>query len=122
MYPVEQYLKTLKGYVRQRAQSVGYIINQALGFCMEYMQKCPLTARHVWDDEEDPRMNDEFLEGKGRWRILTVELEQWIHDFVLNNAEILQDYREYALHYHTSSTIVRVKRSTMCSRIFRQND
>lgn len=38
MYPVEQYLKTLKGYIQQRAQpegsmARGYIMDKALGFC-----------------------------------------------------------------------------------------
>jgi hypothetical protein len=42
MYLMEHYLKTLKGYVWQRAQPEGsmaqvYIINEALGFYTEYM-------------------------------------------------------------------------------------
>jgi hypothetical protein len=99
MYPVERYLKTLKGYVRQRAQpegsmARGYIMDEALGFCTEYMQNCDVTARRVWDDTEEPSMNSELLEGKGRRRVLTGELQHWIHEFVINNADILQDYRE----------------------------
>ena len=99
MYPVERYLKTLKGYVRQRAQpegskARGYIMEEALGFCTEYMQNCTMTARRVWDDKEEPSMNDEVLQGKGRRRLLSPELQQWIHEFVINNAEILEDYRE----------------------------
>jgi len=71
MYPVERYLKTLKGYVLQRAQpegsmARGYIMDEALGFCTEYMQNCDVTARRVWDDTEEPSMNSELLEGKGR--------------------------------------------------------
>jgi hypothetical protein len=43
MYPMERYLKTFKGYVRQQAQpkgsmAQGYIMDEALGFCTEYMQ------------------------------------------------------------------------------------
>ena len=75
----------------------GYIIEEALGFCTEYMQKCTMTTRRVWDDKEEPSTNDEVLQGKGRRRILSTKLQQWIHEFVCNNAEILQDYREYAL-------------------------
>ena len=38
MYPMERYLKTLKGYVRNRARpeasmAEGYAIDEALGFC-----------------------------------------------------------------------------------------
>jgi hypothetical protein len=99
MYPMERYLKTLKRYVRQCAQpegsmSHGYIMKEALGFCTEYMQGCNLTQRRVWDDKEDPTMNDEVVEGKGRQRTLTAKLRRWIHEFVLNNAESLAPYRE----------------------------
>ena len=111
MYPVERYLKTLKGYVRQRAQpegsmARGYIMEEALGFCTEYMQNCTMTSRRVWDDKEEPSMNDEVLQGKGRRRILSPELQQWIHEFVLNNAEILQDYREYAPKQYDSYIVI----------------
>ncbi len=72
----------------------GYIMEEALGFYTEYMQNCTLTSRRVWDDKEEPNMNDEVLQGKGRRRMLSTELQKWIHEFVLNNAEILEDYRE----------------------------
>ena len=72
----------------------GYIVDEALGFCTEYMQECSITQQRVWDDKEDPTMNDEILEGKGRKRTLTAELRGWIHSFVLNNAIPLEVYRE----------------------------
>jgi hypothetical protein len=48
MYPMERYLKTMKGYVRQRAHpegsmAQGYIMDEALGFCTEYMQRCTMS-------------------------------------------------------------------------------
>jgi hypothetical protein len=54
----------------------GYIIDEVLGFCMEYMQGCPLTQQRVSDNKEDPTMNDEIVEGKGRQRALTAELRE----------------------------------------------
>jgi hypothetical protein len=42
-------------------------------------------------------MNDEIVEGKGRQQTLTVELRERIHEFVLNNANLLQSYREYVI-------------------------
>ena len=99
MYPMEQYLKRLKGYVRQRAQpegsmARGYIIDEALGFCTEYMQDCELTCRRIWDDQEEPAAKSKVVEGIGRYRLLTSELRAWIHEFVLMNAEPLQPYKE----------------------------
>jgi len=99
MYPIEWYLKTLKGYVRQRAHpegsmAEGYAREEAIGFCTEYMQDYPITRRRVWDDKEDPTMNDEITEGSGRPKTLSADIRHWIHEFVLNNAESLQSYRE----------------------------
>ena len=89
----------MKGYVRQRAKlegsiARGYTIEEALGFCTEYMQDCELTRRRTWDDEEEARAKSEVVEGKGRYRLLTAELRERIHEFVLTNAEPLQLYRE----------------------------
>lgn len=79
MYPVERYMKTLKGYVRQRAQpegsmTRGYIMEEALEFCTEYMQNCTVTSRRVWDDKKEPSTNDEVLQGKGRRRVPSPQL------------------------------------------------
>ena len=45
MYPMERYLKTLKGYVRlqnnhEGSMTQGYIMDEAIGFCTKYMQHC----------------------------------------------------------------------------------
>ena len=71
-----------------------YIMDEALGFCTEYMQRCTMSQCRVWDNKEDPTMNDEIPEGKGRRRRLTAELRLWLHKFVLNNVELLKSYRE----------------------------
>ena len=78
MYHMEMHLKMLKGCVpncaRPKPNMVeGYAIDETHGFCMEYMHTT------VWDDKEDPTMNNEIHEGVGRLRILTLELHRWIH-------------------------------------------
>ena len=91
---MERHLKILKGYVRLRSNHEGYIMNEAMGFYTEYMQHCCKSERRVWDDKEEPAMNSEVIEGNGRHRLLLDKLRFWIHEFVLNNAEPLQVYRE----------------------------
>jgi hypothetical protein len=96
---MEQYLKRLKGYIRQQAQpeesiTKGYIMDEELGFCMEYMQECNLKHQRILDDKEEPAMNSKGLEGKDRHRLLSAKLRAWIHEFVLMNAEPLQPYKE----------------------------
>ena len=79
MYSMKRYLKTLKGYVQNRAgpeasMAEGYAIEEVFGFCTEYMQTYTITSRKVWDDKDDPTMNDEILEGVGRPKILTPKI------------------------------------------------
>jgi hypothetical protein len=71
MYPIARYLKTLNGYVQNKARpkgsmAKGYALEEVLGFCIEYIQDFIATRRRVWDDKEDPAMIDEVLEGSGR--------------------------------------------------------
>ena len=69
-------------------------MDEAFGFCTKYTQNCSVTARRVWDDTVEPNMNFELLECKGKRCVLTADLQHWIHGFVINNVEILEDYRE----------------------------
>jgi hypothetical protein len=39
-------------------------------------------------------MTDEILEGKGRLRLLSDELQKWLHNFVCDNVDALKPYRE----------------------------
>ena len=72
----------------------GYIIDEALGFCTEYMQECELKRRRIWDNHEEPTAKSKVVEGGERYRRLTSELRAWIHKFVLTNAEPLHAFRE----------------------------
>ena len=99
MYPYERYFKTLKGYVRNLAKpegsiAQGYQTEQALGFITEYMADYKLTSHRIWDDEQEPTMVDEILEGKGKLRLLSEELRSAMHEFVLDNASHIQPYRQ----------------------------
>jgi hypothetical protein len=58
MYPMERYMKALKGYVRNVVQSkgnmvTGYAIEKVLGFCTEYIQGFQFMKRKMWDDKEE---------------------------------------------------------------------
>ncbi len=58
MYHVEHYMKTLKGYVKNKARpkrsmTEGYAIEKALGFCTKHLQDFIATKQRVWDEKED---------------------------------------------------------------------
>ena len=71
----------------------GYVVMEALGYCTEYMQEYTVTTRRVRDDKEDPSMYDEILKGAERARCLPPHLRHWIHEFVVNNAAPLEEWR-----------------------------
>jgi hypothetical protein len=72
----------------------GYIMDEIMEFCTEYMQHCYESERRVWDNKEKPAINNEVIKRNGRYRLLSDEVCLWIHEFVLNNAEPLQVCRE----------------------------
>jgi hypothetical protein len=76
MYPMEQYMKILKDYVRTKAKpegsmAEGFAMDDTLGFCTEYMTQS---------------MYDEVMEGSWQVRPMSQQFRQWAHDFVLDNS------------------------------------
>jgi hypothetical protein len=57
------------------------------------MQKYTVTTRRVWDDKENPSMYDVILKGAERARRLPPDLQEWIREFVVNNAAPLEEWR-----------------------------
>jgi hypothetical protein len=79
MYPIARYLKTLKGYVQNKARPEGsmvegYALEEVLGFCTKYIQDFTITRQRVWDDKEDPTIIGEVFEGGGWPQFMTVDL------------------------------------------------
>ncbi len=82
MYPIEHYLKTLKGYVNNKARiegsmEKGYAFEEALGFYTKYLQDFTTIQHRVWDEKEDQIMFDEMFEGNGHPRVMNVDSKTW---------------------------------------------
>jgi hypothetical protein len=97
MYPVERYMKTLKGYVRNMARleasmAEGYVKDECIGFVTEYLQRFDATQRRVWDADEEYGDVEEVLEGAGRLYMMTPELRDRAHQYVLRNIGVLQPW------------------------------
>jgi hypothetical protein len=52
----------------------GYVLEEALRFCIEYLVDFTTTWHRVWDDKEDPSMFDEMFEGDKHPQIMSIEL------------------------------------------------
>ena len=98
MYPIERYMKVLKKFVRNKAKPEGsicegYLMQEAIGFCTEYMKDFSNVNRHVWDDDDDQRVASEVLEGNGRRFKLSNEEIIAIHAYVLQNTSSFDKWR-----------------------------
>lgn len=97
MYPMERYMKLLKGHVRtyyrpEASMAMGYIKDETLGFLTEYMAGSGDHMRRVWQSEEDDGVTGEVVEGSGRVVQLSIELRDKAHSYVLQNTEPMQPW------------------------------
>jgi hypothetical protein len=95
MYPVERYMKTLKEYVRNMAQpkasmAEGYLKDECLGFVTEYLQRFDVVHMRVWNAEEEYGDAEEVLEGARKSYLMTTELRNVVHQYVLRNISVMQ--------------------------------
>jgi hypothetical protein len=96
MYPVERYMKVLKNHVRNLARpeacmAEGYLKDECIGFITEYLHKFEATQRRVWDEDEEYGDAEEVLQGAGKPYVMTSELRDLAHEYVLTNASVMQE-------------------------------
>ena len=100
MYPCERYLGTLKSFVRNKAQpeasmAKGYVAEEALGFCTEYLNLQQYTKRHIWEAAEDESNRASVVEGAGRvLNMSEAELDR-AHTYVVSHHGCAADMRRY---------------------------
>jgi hypothetical protein len=99
MYPIERYQKTLKNYVRNMARpeasmAEGYLKDECIGFITEYLQRFDVVQRRVWDADEEYGDAEEVLEGAGKSYVMSAAQRDVAHQYVLDNAETMQDWRQ----------------------------
>jgi hypothetical protein len=98
MYPCERYLGTLKSFVRNRAHpeasmAKGYVAEEALGFCTEYLKLHQYTKRHIWEADEEESMRAFVVQGRGRvFNMSAAELER-AHTYVILHHGCTEDMR-----------------------------
>lgn len=70
MYPMGQHMKMLKDYVRSYGRPKGsivegYLVEEILRFCSEYMEGYGAMTQIVRDANEDQAIHNVLVEGKG---------------------------------------------------------
>lgn len=96
MYPVERYMKVLKNHVRNLARpeacmAEGYLKDECIGFITEYLHGFEHTQRRVWDEDEEYGDAEEVLQGAGKPYVMSANLRDIAHEYVLMNSAIMED-------------------------------
>ena len=100
MYPMERYMKLLKGHVRsyyrpEASMALGFIKDETLGYLTEYMAGVEGVTTRVWDSEEEEGVIGEVLEGGSCDLNLSADIRDMAHLYVLQNTEPMQPWWEY---------------------------
>ncbi|CAN1140961.1 hypothetical protein LINPERPRIM_LOCUS25168 [Linum perenne] len=106
MYPIERYLSTLKGFVRNKAHPEGsiaesYVVNECLTFCAMYLDGIE-TSFNAPERNFDIETEDELSVFSSKVRMLgapdyvqlTSNELNMMHWYVLSNCEEVQPYME----------------------------
>jgi hypothetical protein len=70
----------------------GYALEEALGFCIKYLQDFAAISQKVWDEKEDVCMNDKVLQRNGRARIMSANFWDMAHSFVPQNVDLMSTW------------------------------
>lgn len=71
----------------------GYVAEEALGFCTEYLNLQRYTKRHIWEAEEEESQRASVVEGGGRvYNISEAELER-AHTYVIMHHGCTEEMR-----------------------------
>jgi hypothetical protein len=90
MFFLERFLKTLKDFVRQRAQpeasmAEGWLVQEAFVYVSHYLATMDPSMPRLWSDEENPRMHSNVPSGKGKTILMDRELRAIVNNFCILN-------------------------------------
>ena len=109
MYPVERYLRTLKGYVRNKAHpegsiAEGYILEECMTFCSRFVQGMPTklsqSERHADGGTDEPPTGitimstvDSSKKGFAR-ELISLEAINQMRHYIITNCEETEPWIE----------------------------
>lgn len=92
-------MKTLKGFVRQRARpegsmAAGWLVQESLVYITEFLTTSDPEMPRLWTQEEDDRLLGEQPQGKGLMRAMDATLRGKINKFCILNSHAMEKWIE----------------------------
>lgn len=79
----------------EASMAEGFLKDRCIGFIIEYLQRFDVVQRHVWDATEKYGDVEEVPKEARKLYVMTTELRDLAHQYVLSNAAIMQPLQEY---------------------------
>lgn len=97
MFFLERFLKTLKDFVRQRAQpeasmAEGWIVQDSFVYVSEYLATMDSSMPRLWNDEEDPRIHSHVPSGRGKTMNMDRSMRDAVNNFCILNADVMNKW------------------------------
>lgn len=90
MFFLERFLKTLKDFVRLRAQpeasmAEGWIVQEAFVYVSQYLFTLDPSLPRLWSEDEDPKKHSNVPSGKGALLVMNREFQAIVNNHFLIN-------------------------------------
>ena len=95
MFFLERFMKTLKGFVRQRARpegsmAEGWLIQESLVYITKFLSSLDPGMPRLWTPDSDSRIEGEEAQGKGLVRKMDSQLRGKINKFCIMNSQPME--------------------------------
>jgi hypothetical protein len=67
----------------------GYVLEETLGFMIEYLHEFEHVSKKIWDAEEEERIFGEVSDGVPTKKLFIFRLCDLAHDYALTNTKIM---------------------------------
>ncbi|MCO5563696.1 hypothetical protein L7F22_017343 [Adiantum nelumboides] len=99
MFFLERFMKTLKGFVRQRARSEGsmaevWMVQESCVFISEYLTRSQNNIIELWNIKDDERVVREVPQGNGVVKHFSEAEQTKVSDYCMMNTDIMQRWYE----------------------------
>ncbi|RYA67492.1 hypothetical protein DD598_28100 [Enterobacter cloacae complex sp. 2DZ2F16B1] len=99
MFFLERFMKTLKGFFRQKAgpegsMAEGWLVQEFLVLTIEFLSVSDPEMPRLWSDEEDARLVGEEPQGQGVPKKMNLDMREKIMKFCILNSAPMQKWLE----------------------------
>ncbi|MCO5568202.1 hypothetical protein L7F22_021898 [Adiantum nelumboides] len=96
---LERFMKTLKGFVRQRARpegsmAEGWMVQESCVFISEYLTRSQNNIIELWNIKDDERVVSEVSQGNGVVKRFSEAEQTKVSDYCMMNTDIMQRWYE----------------------------